>query len=77
MKRTPFRSKRSKGYTLFGLIFVLLWLAGIFGWIHNIVNVVHGVSAISKIGDASPLLILECIGIPAAPLGAVLGIFVW
>lgn len=59
--------KNQRGFTLFELVIVLLWLAAIGGWAANIVKLV----AMST--DDMKMFILRCIGIVVAPLGVVLG----
>ncbi len=51
-----------------GLGYIALWVAAIIGWILNIVQVV-------QMADESitGMFVLKCVGILAAPLGAVLG----
>ena len=50
---------------------VALWLAGIYGWVANIVKLV------GMLGDPTltPMFIARIAGVPLAPLGAVLGWF--
>lgn len=59
-----------KGATLVGLVYVILLLAGIVGWVMNIVTVVHLLS-----DPLTGFFVLRCIGILLFPLGAVLGYF--
>lgn len=48
--------------------YVLLAVALGYGWIENVVKIVHG-------GETLALFVVRCIGIFVAPLGAVLGYF--
>lgn len=50
------------------LTFIILWVAGIAGWIMNIIQVI-------KMADAgfTAMFVLKIVGIFAAPLGAILG----
>jgi type II secretory pathway component PulJ len=62
-----------KGFTIIEalLAFVLLPIIGlgIWGWIHNIIKLVHITDASNHIG----ILALRIVGIFMAPLGAILG----
>lgn len=60
--------KSQKGSTSADLLFIVLWLAVIGGWIANIVKLVGMVG-----GEVTTMFILRAVGIFAAPLGAVLG----
>lgn len=60
---------KQKGYTLFEVIVVLLILAGMGGWVANIMKFVEMFPA----NDITAMLVLRGIGIPVMPLGAVLG----
>ena len=62
--------KNQKGYASFQLVVVLIWLAAVGGWIANIVKIVGMIS-----DPITGMFILRCVGIIAAPLGAVLGYF--
>lgn len=62
--------KNQKGYASFQLVVVLIWLAAVGGWIANIVKIVGTIS-----DPITGMFILRCVGIIAAPLGAVLGYF--
>ena len=53
-----------------GLIIIAIWIAAIYGWIANIVDIIHTVS-----DPITAMFILRCFGIIAAPLGAILGYF--
>ena len=51
------------------LAFILVWLAGFYGWVANIVKLF----AINFHDPISTILVLRCLGIVLAPLGALLG----
>lgn len=64
---------KQSGFTTIDMINVaalLLILAAIGGWIANIVKLVGMIG-----GDVTAMFIARCVGIFAAPLGAVLGFF--
>jgi len=64
---------KQSGFTTIEMINVaalLLILAAIGGWIANIVKLVGMIG-----GDVTAMFIARCVGIFAAPLGAVLGFF--
>jgi hypothetical protein len=50
------------------MIYVAVFLAGVYGWVHNIVLIAH-----SDFGHLTGMFVLRCIGVFVAPLGAVLG----
>ena len=52
------------------LVFIAVWLAGIIGWVLNIVAIVHALA-----DPITGMFLARCIGVIAAPLGAVLGYF--
>jgi len=52
----------------FGIIIIVLWLAGFAGWLMNIVQIFEMSDMV-----ISAMFIIKCIGIFVAPLGAVLG----
>lgn len=56
---------------VFGIGAVLIILAGIIGWVLNIIAIV------SSMGDfaVTTMFIARCVGVFFAPLGAVLGYF--
>jgi hypothetical protein len=65
--------KSQRGYTLtelLMLVWVALVLAGVGGWIANIVKFCG-----MDFGSVTAMLVLRAIGIIAAPLGAILGYF--
>jgi len=61
---------KMKGYTLAEFLITILAMAGIGGWIANIVKLVDMLD-----GDVTAMFIARIVGIFAAPLGAVLGYF--
>lgn len=56
---------------VFGIAGVIIVLAGIVGWVMNIVAILSG------IGDTTltTMFIARCVGVFFAPLGAILGYF--
>lgn len=64
--------KDSMASSVIGLVFISLILFGVIGWVMNIMNI------ISHINDPiTAMIVLQGIGVLAAPLGAVLGWVVW
>jgi len=59
---------KQNDYTAPELILVILSLVGVWGWVWNIVKITH-----SDFGHITGMLVIRCIGIFVAPLGAVLG----
>lgn len=53
-----------------GLIVIAIWIAVIYGWIANIVDIIHTVS-----DPITGMFILRCVGIIVAPVGAIMGYF--
>jgi len=54
----------------FGIAFFVALIAGIYGWVENIVTLV------GSSGDPiTGMFLLRCVGIFVAPLGAILGFF--
>lgn len=53
---------------VFSLAYLALLIAGVAGWVMNIVAIVHTVNQ-----PITGLLIARLVGVPAAPLGAILG----
>jgi len=51
-----------------GLVFLGIACFGTYGWILNVVNVVHSLDS-----EITALLVIEILGIPFAPIGVVLG----
>lgn len=58
----------NKGFAVYELIFLMVWVLGTVGWIANIVKLIG-----MDLEPITMLLILRVIGVIAAPLGAVLG----
>ena len=62
---------KSSNLGLWGaLSIVCLWLAGIVGWVLNLVAIFD-----ANFSQLTGLLVLRIIGVLVAPLGAVLGLF--
>jgi len=64
---------KQAGFTvidMFHLVFIIIGLCAVGGWVWNVVKV-----AGSDFGAITAMLVLRCIGIVVAPLGAVLGFF--
>ena len=57
-----------RGFTLFELVLVVLVLAGVGGWVANIVKLIG-----MDLGGITGMLIARAVGIFVPPLGAVLG----
>ena len=60
--------RNQDGYTVVELVWVVVVLAGIIGWVINIVKLVGMIGA-----DISAELVIRAVGIFFAPLGAVMG----
>lgn len=60
--------RKQSGYTLVELLLVIVLLIGAGGWIVNIVRLAH-----SDFDNISGKTVIRCIGVPIAPLGAVMG----
>jgi hypothetical protein len=60
--------KKQLGATLTELLIVILFLAGVWGWVWNIIKIVDAVN-----DPITLMLVFRAIGVFAAPLGAVLG----
>jgi len=58
----------NKGFAIYELIFLMVWVLGTVGWIANIVKLIG-----MDLEPLTMLLVLRVIGVIAAPLGAVLG----
>lgn len=56
--------------TLFNLGIVGFWLAGVVGWVANIWQIMQLIN-----DPITALLIIKCVGVFFAPIGAILGIF--
>lgn len=66
--------RNQNGSTLFGFVFVILWLVGIIGWIWNLVKLVHvGFSA--NAGDHVFEIVIRIIGVVTGVVGAIIGYF--
>lgn len=61
---------KQRGYTLFEILWVLLWLVGTYGWIANLVKLVLSIG-----GDLSTMFVARCVGVLFFPLGVILGFF--
>lgn len=59
------------------LIVVGFWLACIIGWCVNVFTAIKALIALPQIAEITGLLVAQLIGIPVAPLGVILGWFVW
>ena len=55
-----------KAFTLVGLFWLVIVILGAGGWIANVCKIIAG-------DNTTVLFIARCIGVIAAPLGAVLG----
>lgn len=58
--------------SLVAYIVLVLWLVGCIGWVMNILNIIAHISE-----PITMMLVLQCIGVVVAPLGAVLGWVIW
>ena len=56
-----------------GLAYIALWIAGVIGWCLNILKLIE---ALQGVAPSGVLEIIRAIGVFAAPLGSVLGLFV-
>lgn len=65
-----FKSKQ-KGFAVFHLIFIALWLAAFGGWVANLIKFVGMIGS----NEVTTMFIARLLGIPVAPLGTVLGYF--
>ena len=63
--------KYQKGYTSVEIVFAVLFVVGLIGWILNICKLVAASG--TEISDMTIMIVLRAIGVFAAPLGAVLG----
>ena len=59
---------KQKGYTAIEAIFAIIALVGAWGWVVNIIKIVG-----SDFSQITGMLVMRCIGVFIAPLGAVLG----
>jgi len=55
---------------VFSIAFIAAAVAGFVGWVMNIIAIIHTLG-----GDITAMFIARCVGVFAAPLGAVLGYF--
>lgn len=61
---------KQKGTTLVELLTLIVYVAGIIGWVWNIIKIFHAVN-----DPITGVFILRVVGIFAAPLGVILGYF--
>lgn len=59
---------KQKGYTEIDIIIAAIMILGVWGWIWNIIKIGG-----SDFGQLTGMLVVRCIGVFIAPLGAVLG----
>ena len=59
---------KQKGYTSTEAITAIIVIIGMWGWVVNIIKIVG-----SDFGQLTGMLVMRCIGVFIAPLGAVLG----
>lgn len=59
---------RQRGFTAYHIVVAIVALAGIYGWVANIVKIVH-----SDFTPITGLLVVRCVGIFVPPLGVVMG----
>jgi len=59
-----------RSVSLLGLLWLVLWIAGIIGWVLNIIDIFHMAHPLD-----SGFGILRIVGIFVAPLGSILGLF--
>jgi hypothetical protein len=57
-----------RGNIIFGILYLLILFAGIYGWVNNIITIYE-----SNFNLISGQLILRIVGVFVAPLGAVMG----
>ena len=60
--------KKQLGYTIAELMFAVIWVAAVGGWIWNIVKIVGALS-----DPITGMFVFRCVGVIVAPLGAILG----
>lgn len=58
------------GFEAIGALYLIIGLAGVTGWVMNIVDIVN-----SDFSNITGMLVIRIIGVFVAPLGAVLGYF--
>jgi hypothetical protein len=62
--------KRQNLFTWLGAIYLIVGLAGVVGWVMNIVDIAN-----SDFDNITGMLVIRVIGVFVPPLGAVLGYF--
>jgi len=62
--------KSGIGYEWLGMLYLIVGLAGVVGWVMNIVDIVN-----SDFSSITGMLVVRIIGVFVPPLGAVLGYF--
>ncbi|OIQ85389.1 hypothetical protein GALL_327830 [mine drainage metagenome] len=56
------------------LMMIVIWVVAVVGWILNVVKIVKTLNVKEETPKpVTPLFIARCIGVIAAPLGAILG----
>jgi hypothetical protein len=60
---------------IFTLILGIIWIAAAIGWVINLVHVVTFFIGVVWPFEVTGMLILQCVGVFFAPLGAFLGLF--
>jgi hypothetical protein len=60
--------QKQKGFTLMEILVVLVIAIGGYGWINNLVLIMH-----SNLTPLTTELIIRFIGVPFMPLGAIMG----
>lgn len=59
---------------LFVLMMIVIWVFAVVGWILNVIKIMKMLNAKEETPKpVTPLFIARCIGVIAAPLGAILG----
>jgi nucleoside permease NupC len=59
--------------TKMGIILVVMWIAGVIGWIANLIQTLYMLTSLERIIDISGFGIVQVIGIFFAPVGSILG----
>ena len=57
-----------KGYTNITMIYVLIYLAMLVGWVVNIIKIVNTINH-----DITGMFVFRCVGIILFPVGSILG----
>jgi hypothetical protein len=65
-----FKKQKGSAASVGALIYLVLIVAALVGWIMNIAGIVHTIG-----GPITAMFIARCVGVLAFPLGAVLGYF--